>query len=242
MHRRWSLAIPAEFRTPVPHEIALSVASSALLHNVPELSHLTFLSIHCLLRPADARQLRWCDVKILDGSLSTRCEKVYGIVDIRELTTRRMVGDAQQQVLLECHGICQLVNTMKSSILDHRFATAIWKLTAAQHFAYFQRQLRNLGVSHQHYTHGLRGGGATRHWLQCLDLPQLRRRGRWTSGRTLERYIQEGKFVTSPKPTLQRSCRPSRRSRRARASFLCRTRLRRVPPPAPTATTLQRER
>ena len=64
-------------------------------------------------------------------------------------------------------GISQLVNTMKSSVSDHRLDTAIWKFTAAQHFVCFQRQLRSLGVSHHHYTlHGLRGGGASDHWLQ----------------------------------------------------------------------------
>ena len=56
VHRSWSLAIPAEFRTPVSHEIVWSVATSAWVHNVPR----TFLlSFHCLLRPAEARQLPW---------------------------------------------------------------------------------------------------------------------------------------------------------------------------------------
>ena len=54
VHRSWSLAIPAEFRTPVSHEIVLRAAISAWLHNVPELSLLTLLSFHCLLRPAEA--------------------------------------------------------------------------------------------------------------------------------------------------------------------------------------------
>ena len=45
--------------------------------------------------------------------------------------TRRMAGHAaQQHVLLECPGICQLVDTMKSSVPDHRLDTAIWKFTA----------------------------------------------------------------------------------------------------------------
>ena len=153
VYRSWSLAIPAEFRTPVSHEIVLSVATFAWLHCVPELSLLTLLSFHCLLRPAETRQLRWCDVKNVKGSLSTRYEKVHGIIHIREPKTRRMAGRAaQQHVLLECPGICQLVHTMKSSIPDHRLDTAIWKFTAAQHFAHFQRRLRSHGVSHQHYT------------------------------------------------------------------------------------------
>ena len=94
---------------------------------------------------------------------------IYGIVHIREPKTRRMAGHAaQQHVLVECPGICQLVNATKASIPDHRLDTAIWNFTAAQHFANFQRQLRSLGVSHQHYT--LRGGAATDHWLQyCVS-------------------------------------------------------------------------
>ena len=90
-HRSWSLAIPAKFRPPVSHDIVLAVATSAWLHNVPELSILTLISFHCLLR---------------------RHEKVYGIVNIRETKTCRMAGyAAQQHVLLEFRGISQLVNT-----------------------------------------------------------------------------------------------------------------------------------
>ena len=117
-HRSWSLAIPTEFRAAVSHEIVLSVAVSACLQNVQELSLLALLSFHCLLRPAEARQLRWCDVQIFDGSLSTRHEKVYGIVHTKEPKTSRMTGHAaQQHVLLDCPGVCQLINTMKFQIL-----------------------------------------------------------------------------------------------------------------------------
>ena len=70
-----------EFRTPVSHEFVLSVATSACHHNVPALS--LRLSFQCV-RPAEARQLRWCDVKTFSGSLSTRFEGVHGIVNITE--------------------------------------------------------------------------------------------------------------------------------------------------------------
>ena len=88
VHRSWSLAIAAEF--------SLSVAVSAWLQNVPELSLLTLVSFHCP-----------CDVKIVDRSLSTRYAKVYGIVHNGEPKTRRMTGHASQQhALLECLGLC----------------------------------------------------------------------------------------------------------------------------------------
>ena len=64
----------------------------------------------------------------------------------------------------------QLVNTMTSSFPDHPLDTAIWTFIGAQHFAYDKRQLRSFGVSHQRYSlHGLRGVGATDHWLQCRN-------------------------------------------------------------------------
>ena len=51
-------------------------------------------------------------------------------------------------------------------------------------------------MSQQHYTlHGPSGGGATDHWLQCRDLPLLRRKGWWTSEWTLKRYVQEAMFL-----------------------------------------------
>ena len=51
----------------------------------------------CWLRPAEARQLRWCDVKMLDGSLATRYEKVSGIVHITKPKTLKMEGHGAQQ-------------------------------------------------------------------------------------------------------------------------------------------------
>ena len=55
------------------------------------------------------------------GYLSTRHEKVSGIVNISTMAGHA----AQQHVLLECLGIGQMVNTMRSSIPDHRLDTTI---------------------------------------------------------------------------------------------------------------------
>ena len=58
-------------------------------------------------------------METIHGSLSTRYQQVDGIVNIREPKTRRMAGRAaQQRMLLECFGICQVVNTMKFPIPD----------------------------------------------------------------------------------------------------------------------------
>ena len=156
-------------------------------------------------------------------------------------TSEWQVMQVSNTCFLEYPGIFQLVNTTKSSVHDHRLGTTFWKCTAAQHFACFQRQLRGLGVLHQRYTHHeLRGGGATDHWLQCRGSPRLRRRGRWTSERTLERFAQEGTFLHHQNCSSEKLQTVSVLSARACASFLCRARLQKVLPPAPAATTLKR--
>ena len=61
-----------------------------------------------------------------------------------------------------------------------------------------QRQLHSLGVSHQRYTlHGLRRSGAADRWLQYRDLPQLRRVGCWTSGKTLNDRFKKERFQST---------------------------------------------
>ena len=138
-----------------------------------------------------ARRLRWCDMKLVDGSLSIRYGKLWHLPHQRAKHAQngRTCSSATRAWNV-------LVNTMKSSIPDCRLDTAIWNFTATQHFACFQRQLHSLCVSHQHCTlHGLRGGGATDHWLQYRDVPQLRRRGRWTSEQRLVKgTFKKGRF------------------------------------------------
>ena len=91
----------------------------------PDSPFLTLVKFHRLLHAAEAKHLRWCDVQILDKSLSTRYEKVSNIVNIS-----KMAGHAaQQHVPFECFGIGQVVNSVKSSILDHRFDTRVWPST-----------------------------------------------------------------------------------------------------------------
>lgn len=41
---------------------------------------------------------------------------------------------------------------------------------------------------------GLRGGGATEWQLRHMNVPQLRQRHRWSSERTLERYLQKALY------------------------------------------------
>ena len=145
VRRRWSIAIPAEFRAPVPHEIALSVAVSAWLHKVPELSFLKLLSFHCLLRPAEAGQLRCWDLNMFrrceagrrqEGTHSApksisariaraRCKsKVDGPVWAEQKKKRRTKGKraVAGSDCREC-GCCEKTSSLKASACSHKEST-----------------------------------------------------------------------------------------------------------------------
>ena len=79
------LAIPAELRTPVSHEIPLAVAVFASVDIVSEI---------------EARQLRWCDTNVFDESIAERYDRVHGIGHIREFKKGRDAGHATQQIFL----------------------------------------------------------------------------------------------------------------------------------------------
>ena len=67
--------------------------------------------------------------------------------------------------------------------------------SGAQHDADFQAVPRRLGLINSPFTlAGFRGGGATDYFLRCRYAPALRRRGRWSSEKTVERYVQEGVY------------------------------------------------
>ena len=195
LHRSWSLAIPCEFRTPVPHSVALAVAVTSWLLGWPVLSFLTLLSFHCLLRPAEARSLRWCDLHCFTEDENCRYPGVYGLIGIRLTKTLQMHGHAaHQHVLVESEGLGRLMRALIWHFAPEDRLQQLWTLRESQHLAQFYVVLQRLGVRSQLTVHGLRGGGATEHWLSQRDIPNLRRRGRWTSERTLERYVQEGAF------------------------------------------------
>ena len=149
---------------------------------------------------------------------------------------------AQQNVLLDCPGICRLVNPMKSSVPDQKLEMTVWDSTGAQYFACSQRELCSLCVLHQrHPLHGLRGGGATYQWASMSGLATSTTQ-RPMDLRSVSRTAHSRRDIPTPsQPALQRSCRPSPCPRRARTAVLCR-KTKRVPPPAPAAAILKRRR
>ena len=112
VHRYRVLGRPAEFRTPMSHEIVLSMATSAWL----QCPRTFLLSFHCSLLPAEARRLPWCDIQTYWITVNTLRKSSWH----RDTETRRMANHAaQQRVLLDCPGNSQSIKTVISSVPDH---------------------------------------------------------------------------------------------------------------------------
>ena len=151
-----------------------------------------------------------------------------------------MTGHAtRQHVLLECPGICQRVNTVNPQFLTtdspEQFGNSLLLDTSLV-------SSDNSAVCHTIIARST-DSEAVELAIIGFNIAICHSYDEEVGGPLkgpLKDPFKKGRFyfikTNSPK-----SCRPSQCSRRARASFLCRTRLRRVPPPIPTATTLQRK-
>jgi len=194
IHRAWQLAVPSEFRTPVSYKSCLAIAITLWLQGRWGVALLTLLGWHCLLRPSEARMLRWSDILTFGPEDRHRYEGVYGIIRIEDPKTRRVIGHAtHQHVLLECLGLATLLRACRAAMATSPPDARIWAGADHEYFRIFVGVARDLGLASLHLTPGgLRGGGATDHWLRRRDVQALRRRGRWTNVKTLERYVQEG--------------------------------------------------
>ena len=193
IHKSWMLTVPREFRSPVNFRVALACTVASLLAGHVLLALLCLLQFRCLLRPAAARTCRWCDLVAFSPAECERYPNSFGIVGIGQPTTRRLVVHApRQHVLPECAGIANFIRRVQATVPTSVRSQPIWTLPPERHLPLFKQVLRRLGIQSLGLAPaGLRGNGATDFWLRTRDIPALRRRGRWSNERTLERYMQE---------------------------------------------------
>jgi hypothetical protein len=139
----------------------------------------------------------WSCVRLWDSVEAARFVTTQGLVRIQHPKTRRMQGHARvQHVLLEDPGLAALLHWIIQRIPADSRDRPIWRGAQYTFATFFTRACRGLGLHALALTPaGLRGGGATDYWIRTRDVPGVRRRGRWTVERTLERYLQEGASI-----------------------------------------------
>ena len=94
----------------------------------------------------------------------------------------------------QVRGIANFIRCVVETVPTSARSQPIWTLPE-RHLPLFKQVLSRLGIqSLRLASAGLRSVGATDFWLRTRDIPALRRRGRWSNERTLERYRQEGSY------------------------------------------------
>ena len=100
---------------------------------------------------------------------------------------------ATQHVLIEDEALAEWLKWVWSGLPEAVMRQPIWPRDAAAFRWQWDRMLRLLHCADAAWTPaGLRGGGATDHFLRHRDLAGLRRRSRWQQQQTVDRYLQEG--------------------------------------------------
>ena len=191
--RNWVRAIPLEFRCPVHLDAALALGVYFWVSGVPALTVFTILGFHCLLRPAECMNVTRKDIVLFSNDEVARYG-IYGVVLIRRPKTAHMPmhGKVQFVTILDA-GVAGL---LRNAWAQGAFCRGVlWKGSYQQLLGSWKAAVCRLGLASAGLLPaGLRGGGATEALLTGLPLPELRRRGRWGSERTLEHYLQEATY------------------------------------------------
>ena len=185
----WRALLPGGNRCAMPESVFLAMVSLALQWNWPHIALLLATGFCGMLRVHELRDLTFGDYLTPSALLRGGCT-VYvtiGRPKMRRIAARR--GYAR----LDEPGLADFVEAM-----THAYASEdlVFPGTYAQLRQAMLAMCAELGLPSESRRGGLswgslRAGGAT--WLfQATDSPELvRYRGRWSSGRMLEIYIQE---------------------------------------------------
>ena len=192
--RSWNLAVPPEFRQPVPGVIALALAAWAWVSGHLRFMVTVLLSHHCLLRPEEAREMLFGDIVLFEEAESEEYNNTLGLVAVTKPKTRRNPAHAaRQHVIIEDAALARLLQKLLAPVPAYAMRQKLWHRPARDFLDLWHQGLLAVGAPTANWLPaGLRGGGATENFLRNKDIQALRRRGRWTQMSTLERYLQEG--------------------------------------------------
>ena len=184
----WKSFAPGGNRVALPEPVFLALLTVALSWGQDHLALLLGVGFLGLLRPHEIRQLRFCDFQT-PKHLGSSAEKLY--VTIAAPKMRRVTAKRSYTRIDEIG----FVNFANAYVPEQASSDPIFSGPYSLFRDVFIAMLREVGLPTRGplaLTWGsLRPGGAT--WLlRVTDSPEaVRFRGRWTSSRMLEIYVQE---------------------------------------------------
>ena len=184
----WRGLVPARNHRPMPGPALKAAVAVALLENAVDLAAILAIGFSACLRPAELLTLKVNDVLLPSKTLG-RAGSFYvtvGQPKMRRLAARR------EHVLVEQPS---LTSFLEQVLADREGEELLFRNGPRGLTTAFDEVVRVLGLPRGDLTGltlaSLRAGGATWLFESTRDLELVRWRGRWSSMRTLEIYIQE---------------------------------------------------
>ncbi len=186
----WEQGEEVSMRPPLPLVMLQAVLALSAAWSWLVTATCLCLGYHCMARPGEVAQLRWCDILLPRWCPRAGAFAHHGVCRVGEPKTREL-GGRRQIVLItdawlwwwltglkQCYRPCEgdFVCSQSASTLSGRFTVL----------------LRQLGLhSKQWSLESLRAGGTTECILRGVPVEEVRLRGRWQNGKVLEHYVQE---------------------------------------------------
>ena len=186
---------PTQPRLPLPEDLLISMTVLARLWalEAPPSTALLWLalavalevSFYALLRPIEILTMRVSQVALPGEGMIGK--NAHAVVSIENAKNWRHLGGSQFSVVRSSAAtfwLAWLVGRLPEGSL-------LWPGSPQAARRMFKQLLRALGISLPFTLACLRPGGATHFFLQDTEVGRLKLWGRWTSEKTLVRYLQE---------------------------------------------------
>ncbi len=183
----WQDKCPTLHRRAWPIILVLAMSSLAMAVDHLDLAVAYLINFVTLARPGEMSAFTLGDW-FLQQQLGDYCKEL-GILTVRFPKTRRRAARLQH-VLVENVRLLALIQQYLSTlgVID---ATPLYPCYRRYREDTLRLLVFLLGPKHGFSLHGLRGGGATAHYLRYKDVLRLMRLGRWSDEKTLNTYVQE---------------------------------------------------
>ena len=175
--------LPSNPHPPMPWTVCTALAMWLAFNKKFPLAVAIILSFDCYLRIGEVLKLVKDDIAFSDDprlGVVTQLDRVH--INIRAAKTGVLQG-----VEVRNPHVKQLIRVWHSSCTGPK----LFSFSESTYRKWFSRGCNVLGVTH--YTpHSLRHGGATKDYLDKVDIADITVRGRWRNIKTTTHYIQMG--------------------------------------------------
>eukprot|EP00971_Amphidinium_carterae_P103364 2046385-Amphidinium_carterae.1 len=189
--RQWSRLEPLRMRPPMPARLALALAVTAWVNDWRRSALALLLAFQALLRPAEVAALRRQHIVLPEDLAGSEQSLVICVTQSK--TTHRAAR--LQSVMINDPTVVALAGCL---LREDSASAPLIRGGLRELHKKFDHLRASLDLSSSPFTLStLRGGGAVWHIQQSQSIAMLQWRGRWSSERSVQHYLQLGLAATA---------------------------------------------